>query len=41
MKINDNTNIALPIRNLLAILGAVALGVYGYFGMNIMDKFKK
>ena len=33
MKINDSTNIALPIRNLLAILGAVALGVYGYFGV--------
>jgi len=33
MKINDSTNIALPIRNLLAIVGTVALGVYGYFGV--------
>jgi len=33
MKINDKTNIALPIRNLLAIVGTVALGVYGYFGV--------
>ena len=33
MKINDSTNIALPIRNLLAIVGIVALGVYGYFGV--------
>jgi uncharacterized protein HemX len=33
MKINDSTNIALPIRNLLAIVATVALGVYGYFGV--------
>jgi uncharacterized protein HemX len=33
MKINDNTNVALPIRNLLAIIGAVALGVWAYFGV--------
>jgi uncharacterized protein HemX len=33
MKINDNTNIALPIRNLLAIVGAVAIGVWAYFGV--------
>ena len=33
MKINDNTNVALPIRNLLAIIGAVAIGVWAYFGV--------
>ena len=33
MKINDNTNIALPIRNLLAIVAAVAIGVCAYFGV--------
>jgi len=33
MKINDNTNISLPIRNLVAIIGAVALGVWAYFGV--------
>ena len=33
MKINDNTNIALPIRNLLAIVAAVAIGVWAYFGV--------
>ena len=33
MKINENTNVALPIRNLLAIIGAVALGVWAYFGV--------
>ena len=31
MKINENTNIALPIRNLLAIVEAVAVGVWAYF----------
>ena len=33
MKLNENTNIALPIRNLLAIVGAVAIGVWAYFGI--------
>jgi hypothetical protein len=33
MKINENTNVALPIRNLLAIIGAVAIGVWSYFGV--------
>ena len=33
MKINDSTNISLPIRNLVAIIGAVALGVWAYFGV--------
>ena len=33
MKINENTNVALPIRNLLAIIGAVAIGVWAYFGI--------
>ena len=33
MKINENTNVALPIRNLLFIIGAVAIGVWAYFGV--------
>ena len=33
MKINDSTNISLPIRNLVAIIGAVALGGWAYFGV--------
>tara|TARA_Y100001963_G_C6593626_1_gene359164 strand:- start:364 stop:696 length:333 start_codon:yes stop_codon:yes gene_type:complete len=33
MKLNENTNISLPIRNLVAIIGAVALGVWAYFGV--------
>ena len=33
MKISDNTSVALPIRNLIAIVGAVAIGVWAYFGI--------
>jgi nitrogen fixation/metabolism regulation signal transduction histidine kinase len=30
MRINENTNIAMPIRNMLAIIIAVALGIFAY-----------
>tara|TARA_B100000902_G_scaffold317403_1_gene308993 strand:+ start:827 stop:1186 length:360 start_codon:yes stop_codon:yes gene_type:complete len=30
MKINENTSIAMPIRNMLAIVAAVAMGVFAY-----------
>jgi hypothetical protein len=30
MKINDNTNISLPVRNLIALLGAVGMGIFAY-----------
>ena len=33
MKVNENTNVSLPIRNLLAIVAAVAVGVWAYFGV--------
>ena len=33
MKISENTSASLPIRNLLAIAGAVAIGVWAYFGI--------
>ena len=33
MKINDNTSVAMPIRNLLSIIVAVAIGVWAYFGV--------
>ena len=33
MKISENTSVSLPIRNLLAIVGAVGLGVWAYFGI--------
>ena len=31
MKLSDSTQISLPARNLLAILGAVAIGTMSYF----------
>ena len=30
MKISDNTNISLPVRNLLALCAAVAIGIFAY-----------
>ena len=33
MKISENTSVSLPIRNLIAIVGAVAIGVWAYFGI--------
>ena len=31
MKISDKTTIGMPLRNMLSIMTAVAIGVYGYF----------
>ena len=33
MKISENTSVAMPIRNLLSIVAAVALGVWAFFGI--------
>ena len=33
MKLSDNTSVSMPMRNLLSILAAVAIGVYSYFGI--------
>ena len=33
MKISDATNVSLPMRNLLAILGAVAIGTMSFFSV--------
>ena len=33
MKVSDNTNIQLPLRNLLSIIFAVAVAVWAYFGI--------
>ena len=33
MKLSDNTSVSMPMRNLLSILGAVAIGVWAYFGV--------
>ena len=33
MKVSDNTSGSMPMRNLISILGATALGVWAYFGV--------
>ena len=45
MKLSDNTAISMPMRNLLSILAAVAVGVWAYFGVierlnNVETNFK-
>ncbi len=33
MKISENTSVSMPMRNLLSIVVAVAVGVWAYFGV--------
>ena len=33
MKVSDNTNIQLPLRNLVSIIAGVAVAVWAYFGI--------
>ena len=33
LDISDNTAISMPVRNMLAIIGALAVGVWAYFGV--------
>tara|TARA_A100001388_G_scaffold2582_1_gene1903 strand:- start:444 stop:899 length:456 start_codon:yes stop_codon:yes gene_type:complete len=33
MDVSDNTAVSMPIRNMLAIIGAVGVGVWSYFGI--------
>ena len=33
MKLNDSTNVAMPIRNLISIIAAVAVVVWAFFGI--------
>ena len=39
MKVSENTNIQLPLRNLISIIGAVAVSVWAYFG--IIERINK
>ena len=39
MKISDSTAISMPMRNLISIIGAVAVGVWAYFG--IVERLNK
>jgi hypothetical protein len=33
LELSDNTAISMPMRNLLSIIAAVAVGVWAYFGV--------
>ena len=33
MDVSDKTSISMPMRNLISILAAVAVGVYAFFGI--------
>jgi len=33
MKISEQTSISMPMKNLISIIGAVAIGVWAYFGV--------
>ena len=33
MKVSETPNIAMPIKNLISIIAAVAIGVWAYFGI--------
>ena len=39
VKLNENTNVSIPIRNLIALVAAVAIGVWAYFG--IVERLNK
>jgi len=39
MKISENTSISMPIRNMIGIVVAVAVGVWAYFG--IVERLNK
>ena len=33
MKISENTSVSMPMKNLISIISAVAIGVWAYFGI--------
>ena len=39
MKVNSNTSVDMPLKNLISIIGAVAVGVWAYFG--IIERLNK
>ena len=39
MKFSESTNVAMPIRNLISIIAAVAVGVWAFFG--VQEKLNK
>ena len=45
MKVSENTNIQLPLRNLISIIVAVGISVWSYFGiierLNVIETNRK
>lgn len=45
MKINDNTTVSLPVRNLIALIFIICSGLYGFFQiqerLNILETSKQ
>ena len=39
MKVSSNTSVDMPLKNLISIIGAVAIGVWAYFG--IIERLNK
>ena len=39
MKVSESTSVDMPLKNLISIIGAVALGVWAYFG--IIERLNK
>ena len=37
MKISENTSVAMPIKNMIGIVIAVAMGVFGYTEVELMN----
>ena len=33
MKVSETTSVDMPLKNLISIIGAVAVGVWAYFGI--------
>ena len=33
MRLSDKTSVSMPMKNLISIIGAVAVGVWAYFGV--------
>ena len=33
MKVSESTSVDMPVKNLISIIGAVAIGVWAYFGI--------
>ena len=37
--LSDKTNVGMPVRNLIGLIGAVCLGAWGYFG--VLERLNK